>query len=186
MYPLVMSRVGRARLQPTIGRPPHPGLDAVLFHQVVVVEVGLHAAELVGRRARGDRVQALGELIGELQRDGAADRLADQVRLGDLEVIHEVDQVGREALERPRVAGWRHGRPAEASGIETDHPELAGEQRHPRVPEARVLGVAVMQDDGLRRRPGIGEAVVLVVHDQISGQARRRHDHGGMYHVASR
>src|SRR3989442_140353 len=97
------------------------------------------------------------------------------MRLVNPEVIHEVDEVGREPLERPGVAGRGHRGSAEASRVQADHAKLARQQRNPRVPEPRILRVPVMQDDRVRRRPRIGEIVVLVVHTQLTGQLGDRH-----------
>ena len=100
-------------------------------------------------------MQALGEPLGELERDRAPDGLADQVRLVDAEGIHEMDEIRRESLQRPGIAGWGNRGSPEASGIDADDPVLSREQRDPSVPELRALGVAVMQDDSLCRRPRV-------------------------------
>src|SRR2546427_11042257 len=120
-------------------------------------------------------MQALGEPVGELERDRAPDGLADQVRLVDAEMLHEMDEIRRESLQRPGIAGRGNRGSPEASSIDADDPVISGEQRDPAVPELRALGVAVMQDDGFCRRPRIGEIVVVVVHEQIAGKPRCRH-----------
>src|SRR5215510_13675409 len=113
--------------------------------------------------------------MGELERDRAADGLPDQVRPLDPEMIHEMPQVMGEPAERPRIAGRRNRRSAEAARVDANDAIVSGEQRDPAVPEPRALGIAVMEDDRLGRRPWIGEVVVLVVHDEVTGKRGGRH-----------
>src|SRR5262245_51155979 len=173
--PLLVAGIRRAGLETAAGGLPHPRLEALFLHEVVVVQIGLDAGELVRRRAGRDRAQPLRESMGELERDRAADGLADQVGPIDPEMIHEVSEIIGEAAERPGIAGGRNRGSAEATRVDADGGERAGEPRPAAVPEPRALGVAVMEDYGLGRRPRIGKVVVLVVHDQVAGKLRGRH-----------
>jgi hypothetical protein len=47
----------------------------------MVIHRGPDATKFIGRRTGGDRVQAVGELVGELQGNRTADGFLDHVRL---------------------------------------------------------------------------------------------------------
>ena len=75
----------------------------------------------------------------------------------------------REAVVR------RRRRRAEARQVGPHHAILAGEMRHPLRPRARGFRIAVHHHDGLGRRPGRAEPVVLVGHGQAGPQLDRGH-----------
>ena len=111
-------------------------------------------------------MQPLRVVVGELNRDGASDGLADQVDLVQLQQVQQLEQVRAEVAQRPVVSLWGDGGPAEAAGVQSYYPVLTRQQRHPGVPKLGVLGIAVVEDYGLGLAPRVGEVVVLVVHLQ--------------------
>ena len=176
--PLVMLR-GGGGADPASAGGARPALHALILHQAVVVLVGCHAGEIVGRGAGGHGVQPFRVLISELQGDGAADGFANQMHSVQRQVIQQVAEVGGEPLQRPVVARRRHGGAAKPARVQPDDPVLPGQQRRPGIPEPSALGVAVMQHDGFHPRrvaPRVGKVVVVIVHFQIAGERRNRHN----------
>ena len=84
---------GRTGLQTALGGLAYPRFNAFVLHQVVKVQIGLNALELVGRGAGGEGVQAVGKLMRKLQANCAANGFTHQVRLINAEVIHQVGQI---------------------------------------------------------------------------------------------
>ena len=152
-----------------------PSGDPFVLHQSVVILVGCHSGEFVGRSANGEGVQPVRVFVGELKRDGPAHCLADQVNLFQAKLVQQAQQIGAEIAQRPFVAFRREAGAAEAPGIQPHHPVLAGQQRHPGVPQTGAFRVAVMQDDSFWIAPRVGVIVVLVVHLQAFIQLRRWH-----------
>ncbi len=132
-------------------------------------------AHLAPEPTAGDQHQplgALGELVEELHRDTAAERVADDRRPLDADRRQQVADAGRVGAERVVAAGRR--RVAVADQVRRDHPVGAGEPLGDRLPVARGVDHAVDQDHG---RPAAGDAVdhaVTVQVDLVGLKAGRR------------
>jgi len=87
----------------------------------------------------------------QLERDPAAERVADRVRALEAQLLDG----GRERLDGRRAAERR--RLAEAGQVDRDHLVLAREQRHDGIPDAAVEADAVHQHD---RRAASGAGVL--------------------------
>jgi predicted flap endonuclease-1-like 5' DNA nuclease len=100
---------------------------------------------------------------GEGGADGAAEAVADEVDAADAQGVQEAEPVREHVLDRELVAEGRRLRSPEAAAVQAHHAVLPGQQRHPLVVEAQVAVAVVVEEDDLRRAPGVGEVVVLVV-----------------------
>jgi len=85
------------------------------------------------------------EQIGHLQRNAAAQRMADHGRVGDTEGVEHVPQAGRIGAERIVAGGF--GRVAVTVEVRCDHPMVAGESVNLCRPGGRRAHQAVHEDD---------------------------------------
>ena len=116
---------------------------------------------LLAEAAAADEHEALaqlGVLVGELHRDAASQRLADDGGVLDTEDGEQVAQSAGERAERVVAQGF--GRLTVPEEVGCDHVEVAGEQRQRVAPGARAARHAVDQQ---HRRPGARSAVGHVV-----------------------
>ena len=97
---------------------------------------------------------ALGELVGELHRDAAAERVPDERRALVAERDQQVAHAARVGAER--VVAARLGRVAVAEQVGRDHGEALGEVRHHPLPRGGGRGDAVHEHD---RRAAAGAAI---------------------------
>ena len=101
---------------------------------------------LAAEPAAGDEheaVRALGELVGELHRDAAAERVPDD---GHVLVAERRDDVARRAgVRAQRVVAARRGRLAVAHEVRRDQREALAEQRRDALPRLRRVRDPVQQ-----------------------------------------
>ena len=103
---------------------------------------------LAAEAAAGDEheaLAALGELVGELHRDPAAERVADDRRAVVAERDHRVAHGARVGAER--VVAARLRRLAVAEQVGREHGVLVGELVDRRLPLVRAAGDPVDEDD---------------------------------------
>ena len=127
--------------------------------------------DLLAQTAAGHEHQALaplGELVGQLQGDAAAEGVAHEGGPLDAERHHQVPQaagVGAEGVVAPGL-----GRVAVAQEVGRQHGEVVGQGRHHLLPGGGAPGQAVDQD---HRRAGSGHAVAdLVAMDRDVAEAQ--------------
>jgi hypothetical protein len=115
------------------------------------------------RGTGGEGEQTLGIERGESQTNGAPHGLSDEVHPLQVELVQQVTEVLRKALQRPRIAGVRDAGLPHPPRIEADDSELAGEDGNPGVPQAVIFGHPVMQHRGWRGGPGIREIIDHII-----------------------
>ena len=95
----------------------------------------------------------------------------------ETEVIEEIDHVAGQAIERERQRVVRDLGAAVAAEVETHHPEVAGEPRHPGVQTLRAAHGRMQEHERLRRLPGVGEVVDHVAEaDPVAGREVLHHE----------
>jgi hypothetical protein len=85
------------------------------------------------------------------------------VDVGDAERIEEASPVREHVLDGELVAVGRRFRPPEAATVHADDAVFGGEDGDPFVVQVEVAVAEVVEEDDLRRLPGVGVVVVLVV-----------------------
>ena len=96
-------------------------------------------------RDEHETLAPLGELVGELHGDPAAERVADYARALDVEGDEQVADAGGVCTER--VVPARLGRITVAHEVGRDHGVVLGQQLNRLVPLARPSGNAMNQDE---------------------------------------
>ena len=112
------------------------------------VDGAQHRVHLAAEAAAGDEheaLAALGELVGELHRDPAAERVADDRRAVVAERDHRVADGARVGAER--VVAARLGRLAVAEQVRRQDVMVGGEMLDRRLPLRGAAGDPVDEDD---------------------------------------
>ena len=138
-------------------------------------EQQVHLLAETAARHECEPFAALGELVGELHRDAAAERLPDERRPLVPQRDEEVAQAARERAER--VVAARLRRSAVPRQIGSDDREPLGERRQHVAPRRRASGHAVHeQQDGPGARLAVRHRVAV---DRDGAEIQTRWRHGG-------
>ena len=191
-WPRAISEMSVCRRQPDATEEPptpRPAAEHPLARQHRQHELGSrqrgHAeqqVDLLAEPAAVDQDQpiaALGELIGELHRDTAAERVPDERRPVVTEGDQQIAHAARVGAERVVASGL--GRAAMPQQVGRDHREALGERRHHALPRLAVGGDAVHEHDHRAAAGGpVGHAVAVKL-DLLRFQAGigSRHIRGG-------
>jgi hypothetical protein len=138
--------------------------------------------DLAAEAAAGHEDQplaALGELVRELHRDPAAERMADDGRLFDVERAEEVADA--RGVRAERVVTARRGRLAVSEQVRGDHGEVLGQRRRHALPRRGRVRDAVQQEQH-------GPRAALPVADVVTVQLDlvRRQPHARAHCVRTR
>ena len=79
--------------------------------------------------------------------------------LVQIQPVQETQEVFGKVLQGPGVPRLGDRRLAHAAHIKPDHAVMLGQNGDPGIPELVVFRHAVVQDDGLRLGPGVGEVI---------------------------
>jgi hypothetical protein len=115
-------------------------------------------------RHQHEPLAALGKLVGELHRDAAAERVADDARALDVQPDQQVADSGGESAQG--VVAARLGRLAVAQQVGRDHGVVVGQLDHRLIPLGGAAGDAVDQHHG-RAVAGDVEADAVAVEAHL-------------------